>query len=205
MSPAAQAFPVVQILRFPLFPSTSSKSPLSSIVIWSSTMACLMDLLASRPRLAARAERLSRTHSVVAPRMFPLSTQASPVAAESLAAPLAFTALDSTAARLQAPSTRPPLRSLTPSQRALLRRQRHQLPPQLLCLLQLKAPQPRVHLLSQAQLRRPAKVSRQLLRAPRLPALPSSQALLPPQRQFNSRLQRSLLHRYPRSLAAALK
>ena len=161
-TPAPQASPVEAAPAFRLSPSMSSKSRWSSTATWSSTMACRMDLPASRPRPASRAERLSRTHNVVEPRMFPLSTQASLRVVESLAAPSVSTALDSTAARLQRPSTtrlqspsttRPLL--LTPKPR---RPQHHQLPPpprwplllrRLLRALTWKPP----------RLRRPPKVS----------------------------------------------
>ena len=103
MPQVAQASHAAPIPTSPLSPLTSSKSLLSSIAIWTSTMACLMDLLASRPHLAAPAELLSRTRNAVAPRTFLLFTQASPVA--KAPALLEFTALDSTAARPQAPST----------------------------------------------------------------------------------------------------
>ena len=51
------------------FLSTTSKFPLNSIAISSSTTTCLMDLLASKSLPARRAAQQSRTHSAVVQRM----------------------------------------------------------------------------------------------------------------------------------------
>lgn len=108
MRQAAQASLVVLLLTYLLFLSMSSKSLLNSTATWTFTMACPMDLLASKPHHAAWAEQLSQTLNVVAPRMSPSSTQASQ-AGKAAAASVSI-ALGSTATRprAQSPTHQPP-------------------------------------------------------------------------------------------------
>ena len=101
MFQAAQASAAVLQMSL-LSPSPSSRSPLRSTAISNSIMAWKMDLPASKHHPARPVEQQSRTHNVVVLRMFPLCSQPDHQAEERAAAALESTALDLTAALLQA-------------------------------------------------------------------------------------------------------